>query len=1146
MEDERNAAGRVFLAGEGGARPGAAYLSQDLLQQALQEVGEERLEVKEEPGVGTSWVKCEAGEGGGEGDQQQGRAVVLVPTLQPDGSLAYAVQQTTAQLAAVQQKPLVSQAARPLSQKPPILRSPTKPKVILPKMFQQQNQGNLVAAPRPIRAIALNKLGGGPVRQLPPNPVYSLAPPAPQQKAGLLRASAGLAARRLQGGAVEQPITQQELQRLQEIVQRRQQQQQREEGEAGGGQVYRVLYSAQQQQEQEPPSPAWEPADSQETFSVAAFVREMSKSRGRGRQRSRGRPRKGTAKFVNEKKVLSELKREFGLREERAKEFGFFDSIDELPSNDKTEDFKNKQARTRSGRLSRPPKRIIKESPGLNVKPVETEPLALSSAVSSVGMSGAVTNMNLAPPPKVDPPSILPLNKRHFIPPAKYICKVCGKLYLGDKKIARHLKHFPSHEFATPEPPPNPGPAERRQEPSSLESCLEDIQPGDLMEVAGAKLFQSFSMWDLLVKKTSMKGLGTEEALASLFADMQAIVMELKNLVEQCLASERTNEDSFCVTLTPVMSSVLGLSSSGGVTRYVLPYNQIPEHYHKLLGFPTGLRAAGLVSSSTHPNLMSPESTNSIIHPEEEDSQMSLGDKVVLEDNLGARPLQDMDEETQDSAITAPSPSGPSKRRRLDSESQSVTSPPPQTPDFLSQGDDSNLSSTTTTEPILSPETVKPVSAKLASELSTLGGAVGEVGIAGNSVNPGCGDFTDSVITKLPSFSSIISGSPKESHSSEAAVLAGDGVRQEGGAHLHSSHAHPASCQSFQTAAFLSSASGSPERSSVGHFPAPQSAPVSPRVNYTNSPFSRRCSLDNSAPGGLGAGQQGGAPLLHLPPLCLAEARTSSQPVQSPTFQYSAAGPGQQSDPRPAAWSAGKPEQHFSRDYSQEPEKQKELHREILASQTTFRQQKMSIESEFTSINEVNAESYRTAPLISSNVSFEQPVPPNARSSILKMSASRGPAQDQKTMELPGSTTHVTFSEELSHPIPSVSPAKDFREIDLKRQNPTPPSESQSSSIFSDLESVLNEATDFSFHSALAGSDRLQVKTPEKLLASVPPSAIMDNKKPSISFGNFVDFKQKEESKELEATVTCEAPQQEMVVPSVTFSFSHSSASANQ
>ena len=42
-----------------------------------------------------------------------------------------------------------------------------------------------------------------------------------------------------------------------------------------------------------------------------------------------------------------------------------------------------------------------------------------------------------------------------------------------------------------------------------------------------------------LRRKTSSRGLGTVEALMSVMGDMQALVMELKNLVEQCLASER-------------------------------------------------------------------------------------------------------------------------------------------------------------------------------------------------------------------------------------------------------------------------------------------------------------------------------------------------------------------------------------------------------------------------------------------------------------------------------------------------------------------------------------------------------------------------------------------------------------------------------
>ena len=99
-------------------------------------------------------------------------------------------------------------------------------------------------------------------------------------------------------------------------------------------------------------------------------------------------------------------------------------------------------------------------------------------------------------------------------------------------------------------------------------------------------------------------------------------MMELKNLVKQCLATKETNQDSFSLTLNPMMSSVLGLSHSGGVTRYMLPYNQVPAHYHKLLGFPTGLQACMSSPTATTTGLLSPSSTTSLLHPGEENSQV--------------------------------------------------------------------------------------------------------------------------------------------------------------------------------------------------------------------------------------------------------------------------------------------------------------------------------------------------------------------------------------------------------------------------------------------------------------------------------------------------------------------------------------------
>ena len=156
----------------------------------------------------------------------------------------------------------------------------------------------------------------------------------------------------------------------------------------------------------------------------------------------------------------------------------------------------------------------------------------------------------------------------------------------------------------------------------------------------------SVSVWDFLVKKTLSKRLGPAEALASMFSEMQAAVIELKNLAEQSLSREKPEEDSVSVNLTPIMSSVLGMSQAGRVTRYVLPQTQIPDHYHELLSFQAGVR-----------------------EEEEENCQMSLDVE---------------DEELQDSSILVLSPLS-HKRRRLDS----ASSPP-------ARADDSDLSSVST------------------------------------------------------------------------------------------------------------------------------------------------------------------------------------------------------------------------------------------------------------------------------------------------------------------------------------------------------------------------------------------------------------------------------------------------------------------
>ena len=1147
--------------------------------------------------------------------------VILIPSVQRDGTVAYTVQQqhvpglgpSAAITAHTVSSPVKS------SSKVAIQRNPSKQKVILPKTCQHtpsistvshrlnQSTQNLV----PVAPYLSTPSTGG--QKLVMGPTMTSPGAGPIQPAILRRKEASVRKVQLITGtegetrnieivssngevsvSSDKPLSRLELQHVQSIIRH-----QKESGtKEAAKQIYRVMYppppSQQTKSEKVASSKTIElvnleeevslddsNTEAEQPFSVAALVKEISK-RGRGKNRSRGRPRKGTPKVINEKKVLTELRRELGLREVKVKEFGLVEDSSETQTDDNEFDSTN-SARTRSGRLSRPPPRIRK--PGSDMENnYEIEEDQEPGSCPSHGVTGAVTNMNLTPPPKVENNIPLP-NRRNFVPPAKYICKVCGKLYLGEKKIAKHLKHFPSHEFATPEPPQSPIVKETRKSPS-FDAYIADCEPNKFIEQVGPKLYKSFSLWDLLVKKTISKRLGTAESLMSLLADMQAIVIELKNLVEQCLSCERTNEDSFSVTLTPIMSSVLGLSQSGGVTRYVLPYTQVPEHYHKLLSFPTGLASSSLVSSvtsTTDPNLMSPESTTSLIHPEEENSQMSLSsdildqplcDKVVLEDNLGSsQMLQDMDEETQDSSLTAPSPVLPLKRARLDSETHSVTSPPPQTPDFLSQGEDSNLSSlsTSVTEP----------SQTLA--LADIAPSVSSSKRRRTSVEILPSTSVDTLHTKLPSFSSIINGSPKEESEESSAMdhnsdsnehrLDEDIVVVEDSPPKPSLYSRTASSAAADVCTTLSSnftqsAAKSPSKISnplvrlsclnqdtfgvasdrsetIGG-----SAPVSPRVSY-GPLFNRRCSLDNvnrSAPEailiGLASKLQDSSPspgLMDIPLTNLdtdaagqntfqrhgTESAASNKlaPVAeadgalADSFEFQAvSSESASSQPELVTWGAAASSKTSPLDPAQG--KTIQLQNSIMEAYPKI-STPTSFSHEFAKESE-HRDTFSHCSVSSSE--FEHSIP-SIKSSILK-----AVPKSQASSYTPGSSTHVTFSEELTHPIPSVSPAKDFREIDLKRQNPTPPSESQSSSIFSDLESVLNEATEFSFHPELAGAERCRVKTPEKMLASVPPAAIMD-KKSTISFDNILHFEKSSESKTMSHNIDHVGTNQEPILP---------------
>ena len=117
--------------------------------------------------------------------------------------------------------------------------------------------------------------------------------------------------------------------------------------------------------------------------------------------------------MVDEKKVLLGMKRELGLREERVREFGFFEDGQEEEEEEEgvevqgeeTDDQFSSRARTRCGRLSRLPLRIstADSTAGGSLDAVaETQP-----AVAEVV------------PQMVQTPSLQ--TRRNFTPPARYV-----------------------------------------------------------------------------------------------------------------------------------------------------------------------------------------------------------------------------------------------------------------------------------------------------------------------------------------------------------------------------------------------------------------------------------------------------------------------------------------------------------------------------------------------------------------------------------------------------------------------------------------------------------------------------------------------------------------------------------------------------
>ena len=111
--------------------------------------------------------------------------------------------------------------------------------------------------------------------------------------------------------------------------------------------------------------------------------------------------------MVDEKKVLRGMKRELGLREERVREFGFFEDGQEEEEEEvevqgeETDEQFSARARTRCGRLSRLPLRIstADSTAGGSLDAVaETQPAVAEVVPEMVQTPSLQTRRNFTPP----------------------------------------------------------------------------------------------------------------------------------------------------------------------------------------------------------------------------------------------------------------------------------------------------------------------------------------------------------------------------------------------------------------------------------------------------------------------------------------------------------------------------------------------------------------------------------------------------------------------------------------------------------------------------------------------------------------------------------------------------------------------------
>ena len=259
------------------------------------------------------------------------------------------------------------------------------------------------------------------------------------------------------------------------------------------------------------------------------FPEYFEKLSKRKKGAKRGRPRKGESAHQPPAAAAKRLRKEFGFTQpqlqivakdivddkfvsrEKAQDDAYAVEVDVGGSDGDVGSEQLAISRTRSGRLSRPPA-AIDEDMSAKIKP---------------------KTRDLEGPP-------VERVKRKLTIPDRYRCAVCHKIYLGDRKMKKHIKLFPNHGpspeslypalapqvnsaaggglLAPPPPPAAPSVVSGKKMPPSaaefplpimtmartqLEELVKNLDAELVLDVVSKKMFDNFSLWQLESKKIS-------------------------------------------------------------------------------------------------------------------------------------------------------------------------------------------------------------------------------------------------------------------------------------------------------------------------------------------------------------------------------------------------------------------------------------------------------------------------------------------------------------------------------------------------------------------------------------------------------------------------------------------------------------------